>query len=100
MVGALLIGLKIFAEKIGKEKQLENGEHNDQFNDNNFPQGLAHRHAAEAVEVKMDDSCEREIFHHGGRLVTFHEKTGLSAPGQISPERSRIPSCLQTINQE
>jgi hypothetical protein len=82
MVGALLIVVKIFREKIWKEKQLENGEHDDQFDNNQLPQGLAHGHAAEAIKVKTDDAGETEIFDHGWGPIVFREKTGRMHPAK------------------
>lgn len=74
MIGALLIGLKIFGEKIWEEKKLEDGEHDEQFDYNHFPQSSAHRHTTKTVEIKIKDADRVETFHCDWCLIAFHEK--------------------------
>jgi hypothetical protein len=52
MVGPLFIGLKIRFQIIWKKKQLENGKHDNQLDQNNLPQGPAHGHGLESVSVE------------------------------------------------
>ena len=39
-------------QKIGKEKEFEDGEHDEQFDQNDGPERLAYSHAAEAVHIE------------------------------------------------
>jgi hypothetical protein len=48
----LLIRVKTGAEKIGKEKQLEHGKHDEKLDEDDFPQGFAHRHGGKTVPIK------------------------------------------------
>jgi hypothetical protein len=74
MVGALLIGLKVFGEKIGEEKQLEDREHDNQLDDYQLPQRFAQSHAAKTAEVKTRDAGWVRIFHHNKYVAVLQAK--------------------------
>jgi hypothetical protein len=57
MVGPLFIGLKIRFKIIRKKEQLQDGKHDQEFDEDNLPQGPAHRHGLKAVPIKGIDPC-------------------------------------------
>lgn len=52
MTGSVVLGGEVALEIIGKEKKFENGKHDEQFYGDDFPQGSAYHHGAEAVSIK------------------------------------------------
>jgi hypothetical protein len=52
MIGPLLIIDKISGQKIGKKEQLKNRKHNNQLDDNNFPECFAEGHAAKTITIE------------------------------------------------
>jgi hypothetical protein len=56
MIGPLFIGLKIRLEIIGEKKQFENGKHDNQFDQDDLPQGPTHGHGLKSVPIKGIDT--------------------------------------------
>jgi hypothetical protein len=51
----LLIGGEIRMQKIRKEKQLKNCKHHKQFDQDDLPERLPHRHRPKAIQIKPDN---------------------------------------------
>ena len=51
MIGPLFISLKIRMQIIGKKEQFQDGKHDQEFNQDNLPQGSAHRHGLKTIPI-------------------------------------------------
>jgi hypothetical protein len=51
----LFVCLEICIQKILEKKRLEDGKHNEEFDEYNDPKPLAYGHRPEAVVVKAED---------------------------------------------
>jgi len=51
-------------EKVGKEKELQDGEDDEQLDENDGPQGLAQRHVAETVSIEVIGPIEKTLLVH------------------------------------
>jgi hypothetical protein len=53
----LFIGLEIRMKIIGEKEQLQDGKHDQKLDEDNLPQGPAHRHGLKSVPIKGIDPC-------------------------------------------
>ena len=51
-------------QEIGKEKQLENHEDDEQFDENDDPKRLAKRHRSESIVIQMKHFIEKAVLSH------------------------------------
>ena len=57
MVTPFLVGIEVGIQKIGKEKQLEDGKHDEKFQQDDDPQALADRaEVPEPVVIESEDT--------------------------------------------
>jgi len=56
MVSPFFISIEIGLQIVRKEKELQDGKHDKQLNENNEPQPLTHRHAAKTIPVKIENA--------------------------------------------
>jgi len=68
MIRALGVGFKISGKKIREEKNLQDREHNEQFEENDLPQGLPDNHRAETVIVEVKSISEQNSTAFPGHL--------------------------------
>ena len=53
------------AEEVGKEKQLQHHKNNKQFHQDDGPQRLSERHAAEAIIIQVEGAMPETLLIHG-----------------------------------
>jgi len=58
MIGPLFISLKIRTKVIGEKEQFQDGKNDQEFNQDNLPQGPAYRHGLKSILVEGKYSCE------------------------------------------
>jgi hypothetical protein len=63
MISPLLVICKLCLQKIGKEKQFQDTEHDKELDQNDFPEGFAHCHLSEAIPIKIVHP-HREMSRH------------------------------------
>jgi len=59
-----LVALGVLLEEIGKEEYLEDGEHDEQFDEDDGPQRLAEAHVPEPVVIQVKGTIEKSVFVH------------------------------------
>jgi hypothetical protein len=60
----VLVG-RLAAQKVRKEKEAENEEHDEEFHQYNQPQGAAQSHASKTFDIEVPD-MEQCILHNTG----------------------------------
>ena len=61
---ARLITIGVLLQEVGEEEYLQDGEHNEQFNQYDGPQRLAEAHIPEAVVVEVEGPVPESVFVH------------------------------------
>ena len=56
--------LGMSAEEVGEEEDLEDGKHDEEFDEDDGPERAAERHVAEAVVVEVPDTIEKAVLVH------------------------------------
>ena len=69
--GLLLLGGALAAQKIWEENPPQDDEEDEQFDEDNDPQRLAHGHTAKSVVIKMENAGPQALFGVG--IVTIHD---------------------------
>lgn len=58
MIATLLVRTEITLENVRKEKNLQDDEHDEQFDENNRPEGTPPCHGPETIVVEEEDSFQ------------------------------------------
>ena len=64
MFGPVSVVIEIGGQKIGEKKDFQHSEHDDQLDEDDFPESAAHHHGAEAVPVKGVCSYGKSLHLH------------------------------------
>jgi len=65
MICLALIVFKVCIQEVWKEKDAQYCKNYKEFNQNQYPKGLAHRHAPEAIAIKGNRFLKKAGNFHG-----------------------------------
>ena len=66
-----LVALGVLLQEVGEEEHLEDGKHDEKFDEDDGPQRLAEAHVAETVVVQVEGPIQKTVFVHRRSKITL-----------------------------